>query len=105
MKELTLIVNIKSWIESLEDFVLYLPRKEMILKNRIWNSSFTLLEAMYEKDFQKAFSCISMLDYYTEYSYKKKYISHKACEKYLNKLLNIKKLSYGWKKYEENKLI
>lgn len=67
------------------------------------DTSFNLLEYIYKKDFQNSFLSLSMLDYYFEYSYKKKYISHKCCNKYLNELIIIKKLLYGWKKYHECK--
>lgn len=37
-----------------------------------------------------------MLDYYLEYSYKKKYISLKNFNKKINNLTIINKMLYGW---------
>ena len=44
---------------------------------------------------------ISMLDFYFEYLFTKKYISQKVCKKYCNQLTNIRRMIYKWVKLDE----
>lgn len=101
-----LVIEIKKFIISLEDTLINFPKKDIVVKKNMLNESFTLLENIYyanyydgknRKDFQiKSLVNISMLDYYLEYSYKKKYISLKNFNKKINNLTIINKMLYGW---------
>ena len=46
---------------------------------------------------------LEMIDYYLKLSYKKDIISKKKFESISNYLLEIKKMLFGWKNYEESK--
>ena len=78
--------EIKNFILSLDSILINYPKKDIIIKKRIINTSFELLELVYlannkidnkENIKYECLSKISMIDFYFEYSYKKNYISLK----------------------------
>ena len=98
----------KQFILSLDEIIINYPNKEMVIKNRLHSDSLDILEYIYlanieeERDRKigyqnKVLSKISMLDFYLEKSYKKKYISEKLCHKKSDELLKISKMVYRWK--------
>ena len=97
--------EIKKFIMSLDNVLINYPKKDIIIKKRIINTSFELLELVYLANNisdnkiniqNECLSKISMIDFYFEYSYKKNYISLKNLNSYLFNLTKINKMFYGW---------
>lgn len=96
----------KQLISSLNEIIINYPRSEYVLKDRIINTGYDLLELIYlantkedRLDIQKEIIVkICMLDFYLETSYSKKIISVKKLKSISLKLNEIKKLIYGWVK-------
>ena len=112
MNDFLIIKNMKRFIMSLDDIIINYPRKENVIKDRLYNDSLDILYLIYlannskdRKNIQiKILSKISMLDFYLERSLKNKYISEKVCQKKCNELLTITKLVLGWIKSDKIKL-
>lgn len=106
MKDRFLIVkNIKEFIFSIDKLVINLPRRELVIRDKLLSESMCLLEIVYIANGSKSrdemlriLSKISMLDFYLEYLHKKGVISEKLLKKYSNMLSNISKMVYGWLK-------
>lgn len=100
--EFKIVIKIKDYIKVIDNYIVNIPKKELYLKNRIYNYSFDLLEEVYQMNNKKEFinnklkSKISMLDYLFEYLYIKKYISEKQLEKIIFKLIEINKMISSW---------
>lgn len=103
-----IVKYMKQFILSLDEIVINYPNKEMVVKNRLHSDSLDILEFIYQANIEenpenkkhyqnKILSKISMLDFYLEKSYKKKYISEKMCQKKSNELMKISKMVYQWK--------
>lgn len=95
----------KNFILSLDSILINYPKKDIIIKKRIINTSFELLELVYlannkidnkENIKYECLSKISMIDFYFEYSYKKNYISLKNLNTYIFNLTKINKMLHGW---------
>lgn len=96
----------KLFIMSLDEFVINIPKKDYIIKNRLYDDSLVVLELIYlannidnskRKDLQlQIVSKISMLDFYLEHAYFKRYISQRECLKRSTILNKITKMVYGW---------
>lgn len=102
-EELRIFVEAKFFIEKVTEYSVYFPKKEIIFKNRLIDTSFLFLEELYIYNYQKEkienlFKDIAMLNYYIEYAYKKRIISHKINQELTNKLSLILKLLYGIKR-------
>lgn len=90
----------------MKSVVIYYPRIEYILKDRLINTSYDLLELIYLANvmedrlvFQKRIlSKLSMLDTYLEFSYNHKCISLKKMQRGARYLSVIRKMVYGWLK-------
>ncbi len=103
-----IVKYMKQFILSLDEIIINYPNKEMVVKNRLHSDSLDILECIYRANLEEnleerskyqnqILSKISMLDFYLEKSYKKKYISEKLCQKKCNELLKISKMVYQWK--------
>ena len=109
MNDFLIVKNMKRFIMSLDKIVINYPRKENVIKDRLYNDSLDILYLIYlannskeRKNIQvKILSKISMLDFYFERSLKNKYISEKVCLNKCNELLTITKLIYGWIKSDK----
>ena len=97
--------EIKNFILSLDSILINYPKKDIIIKKRIINTSFELLELVYlannkidnkENIKYECLSKITMIDFYFEYSYKKNYISLKNLNTYIFNLTKINKMLHGW---------
>ena len=97
--------EIKNFILSLDSILINYPKKDIIIKKRIINTSFELLELVYlannkidnkENIKYECLSKISMIDFYLEYLYEKKIISKKICMKKSSELEEITRMVYGW---------
>jgi len=107
-----IVKYMKQFILSLDEIVINYPNKEMVIKNRLHSDSLDILEYIYQANIEeeldkkkyyqnKILSKISMLDFYLEKSYKKKYISEKLCQKKSNELLHLSKMVYQWRNAKE----
>ena len=93
----------KIFIINLNNILINYPKKELVLKTRMINTSYDILELINlcnldsKKDnFNILLSKIYMLDFYLEVSYKNKYINEKICNNKALELERIKKMIYGW---------
>ena len=103
--------SVKKFIISLDSIIINVPNKEKYFKEQIYINSNNLLEYIYLANYQNTdnrseyqkliLTKISMLDFYFEYLFTKKYISQKVCKKYCNQLLNIRKMIFKWIKKDE----
>ncbi len=99
-------IKMKSLITSLNEIIVNYPRSEFVLKDRVTNVGYDILELIYlantkedRLEIQKEIIVkICMLDFYLEVSYNKKIISVKKLKSISLKLNEIKKLTYGWVK-------
>lgn len=98
-----IVKRIKKFIFSIDNLVINLPRKEIIVKDRLLTDSFDILELIYiansnnSKDIKiSILSKLSMCDFYLEYLYEKKIISKKICMKKSSELNEIIRMVYGW---------
>ena len=95
--------RMKIFIINLNSILINYPRNELVLKNRIINTSYDILELISicnldnkKENFNILLSKIFMLDFYLEVSYKNKYINEKICNSKSLELERIKKMIYGW---------
>lgn len=102
--EFRIITHLKKFILSLDDILINFPKKEKVLKDKIKETSYEVLELIEytnlitdKIDYQyQIISKLSMLDFYFEEALKKNYISEKQCRNKGNELLEITKMVYGW---------
>ena len=112
MNDFLIVKNMKQFIMSLDNIIINYPRKENVIKDRLFNDSLDILYLIYKANYSqdrrniqiKILSKISMLDFYLERSLKKEYISEKECLKKSNQLLTITKMIHGWIKSDKSKL-
>ncbi len=112
MNDFLIVKNMKNFIMSLDNIVVNYPRKENVIKDRLFNDSLDILYLIYKANYSKdrkniqikILSKISMLDFYLERSLKNKYISEKQCLKKSNQLFTITKMVHGWIKSDKSKL-
>lgn len=102
--EFRIVKNMKQFILSLDSILINYPKNEKILKDKIKSTSYELLELILLANLkenkleeqQLIIVKISMLDFYFEESYKKKYISERQALRKTNELSVITKMMYGW---------
>ena len=99
------IREMKDFILSLDKVVVNFPRSERVLRDNIYNDSYEALRNIVlanlldsDKGYiqKKVIASLSMIDFYFEFSLKKKYISEKQCVYFCRKLQSISKMTYGW---------
>lgn len=95
-------LKLKDFILDLDGILINFPKREYILKDKIEKTSLDILELIFlvNNTLDKSYldiilSKISMLDFYLEKSYKKKYISKKLLERKIYELTTITKMIYG----------
>ena len=109
MKDNLVLVNdLKKTILYLDKVIQNFPRTEKVLRDKINNTCYEVLELIYFSNLldidqrviyqKRIISKIKMLDFYFKISCDKKYM------KVGNFLLNMIKQLYGWIKYEKTKL-
>lgn len=102
--EFRIVTNMKKFILSLDTILINFPKNEKVLKDKIKETSYEVLELINlanlkpEKlEYQYVIiSKLSMLDFYFEEAISKAYISEKKCKNKCDELLNITKMIYGW---------
>lgn len=105
--ELVLVKDIKKTILYVDKMLINFPRSEKILRDKINNTSFEILELVYFSNLleihervvyqKKIISKIKMLDFYFKIACDKKYM------KLGSFLLNMIKQIHGWIRYEKSK--
>ena len=88
-EELKIFIETKSFLEKITEYSIYFPKRENIFKNKIIETSFSFLENLYIYNSKKEkieilFKDVAMLNYYIEYAYKKRIISHKINKELTN---------------------
>lgn len=92
--EFRVLKHIKQFILSLDSILINYPKKEKVLKDKIKSTSYEILELILlanlkENRLQEQELIVvklSMLDFYFEESFKKKYISEKQALRKTNEL-------------------
>ncbi len=99
-------IKMKEFILDNDTIIINFPKREYILKDKIETTSLEILELIFlanntnnNEYIDIILSKISMLDFYLEKSYKRKYINKKVLEKKVYELTLITKMIYGWKNY------
>lgn len=95
--------KVKKTIEYIEKITLNYPRTEYILKNKIIEKSYNLLELTYKANVYKDINSkkdivvnIRIIEYYIKKSLDKKLINYKKYENIGNYLLEINKMVNAW---------
>ena len=112
-EELAIVNDIKKTIFYLDKIIINFPRTEKVLKDKISNTYYEVLELIYFSNLldvkerivyqKRIISKIKMIDFYFKIAFDKKYISYKKYLKIGKFLLNIIKQLYGWIRYEKSK--
>ena len=96
-------------IRYIEKNISNFPNKYIILKNKIIESCYKILENIYRAnifqdidDKKEIVVSINMLNFYLEEAVKKELISYKKFESYVNHLIEIDKMTRSWFKYEKS---
>ena len=107
--KLIIVTRIKKTIDTIEKIIENYPHQEVILKNRITETLYTLLELSYQANIHKDKFYMSeiivklkMLDYYIKMSLDKKIISYKKYETVGNHLLEKNKMVLVWLNNEKS---
>lgn len=106
-----IVKNIKSFIISLENILVTIPKKDYLSRELIYQEALILLDnvikANYEVDKDKkkdyqivALAKVNLLDFFLERAYKLKYISEKQAISKVNELVKINKMLYALCKNE-----
>lgn len=102
-----IVKNIKSFIISLENILVTIPKKDYLSRELFYQEALILLnnviKANYEVDKDKkkdyqivALAKVNLLDFFLERAYKLRYISEKQASSKANELLKINKMLYAW---------
>ena len=112
-EKLEVINDIKKTIFYLDKVIINFPRTEKVLKDKISNTYYEILELIYFSNLldvkeriiyqKRIISKIKMIDFYFKIALDKKYISYKKYVKIGKFLLNIIKQLYGWIRYEKSR--
>ena len=112
-EKLEVVNDIKKTIFYLDKIIVNFPRTEKVLKDKISNTYYEVLELIYFSNLldvkerivyqKRIISKIKMIDFYFKIALDKKYISYKKYLKIGKFLLNIIKQLYGWIRYEKSR--
>ena len=96
-------------IRYIEKNTINFPKDYKVLRDRIINTSYSMLENIYranifqEKDIKKEVIVnIEMLKFYLEEALSKGLITYKKFESYVNHLIEIDKMTRAWFNYEKS---
>ena len=104
------VINIKKTILYLDKIIVNFPAKEKVLRDKLSNEMYEVLEFTYMaselKENRRYYQIrividIKMVDFYLKTAMDKKYISYKKYQKVSLHLLDILKQIYGWMKNEK----
>lgn len=112
-EKLAVVNDIKKTIFYLDKIIVNFPRTEKVLKDKISNTYYEVLELIYFSNLldvkerivyqKRIISKIKMIDFYFKMACDKKYISYKKYLKIGKFLLNVIKQLYGWIRYEKSR--
>ena len=95
-------------IRYIEINISNLPNNNIVLKNKIIESCYSILENVYRANIfqdvdnkKEIIVKINMLNFYLEEALRKDLISSKKFESYVNHLLEIDKMTRSWFNYEK----
>ena len=97
-------IKVKKYIFMIDDLIINYPKKYYVLKDRLLNTCYDLLELIYRANYSNdkesykfdILTKISIIDFCLEESYYKQIISEKKLNQVTNKLEEITKMVYGW---------
>lgn len=111
---LNMITELKKTIIYLDKIVINFPGNERVLKDKVREEMYSLLELLYManefKEKRKEYQIMSivkikMMDFYLKIACDKKYISYKKYQKVSLHLLDLFKQIYGWIRNEEKEKV
>ena len=99
-----LIIKVKKFIFMIDEIIVNYPKKDYVLKDRLLNTCYDLLEFIYlanysndKKDYKfNILTYISIIDFCLEESLNKKIISERKLLSISKSLEEITKMVYGW---------
>lgn len=96
-------------IRYIEKNTINFPNTHKVLKERIINSCYNILEYIYRanifqniNDKKEIVVSIQMLNFYLEEALKKELLSNKKFESYINHLIELDKMTRSWFYYEKS---
>lgn len=109
-ERLMIAASTRKTIRYIERNISNLPNKNIVLKNKIIESCYSILENVYRanifqdiEDKKEIIVNINMLNFYLEEALRKDLITYKKFESYVNHLLEIDKMTRSWFNYEKSK--
>lgn len=108
--KLKIAITAKKTIKYIEKNIDNFPNQYIVIKQRILNSLYDVLENIYRANIEQDIAIkkeiivqIQMLNFYLKESLDKKLISKKKFLSYSSHLLELHNMVYSWFKYEESK--
>ena len=96
-------------IRYIEKNTISFPNTYRVLKERIIDSCYNILESIYRanifqdiNDKKEIVVSIQMLNFYLEEALQKELLSNKKFESYINHLIQLDKMTRSWFKYEKS---
>ena len=109
-EKLLIASTTRKTIRYIERTIVNIPNKHMVLKNKIIESCYLILENIYRanifqdiEDKKEIIVNINMLNFYLEEALRKEQITSKKFESYVKHLIEIDKMTRSWFNYEEKK--
>jgi len=107
-----MVIKTNNYVDKL---IINFPKKEVVLKNRLEECMFSLIELIFSYEIQNVYRIkekylkdmlikLSMFNYYINFSYEKKYISKRQSQVVGRYLVEIRKMIYGVIRSEANKV-
>ena len=108
-EKLLIASNTRKTIRYIERTIVNIPNKHMVLKNKIIESCYSILEHIYRanifqdiEDKKEIIVKINMLNFYLEEALRKELITPKKFESYVKHLIEIDKMTRSWFNYEKS---
>lgn len=109
-EKLLIAASARKTIRYIEKTISNLPNNNIVLKNKIIESCYSILENIYRanifqdiEDKKEIIVNINMLNFYLEEALRKNLISYKKFENYVKHLIEIDKMTRSWFSYEESR--
>ena len=109
-ERLLIASSTRKTIRYIERTIVNIPNKYMVLKNKIIETCYSILENIYRanifqdiEDKKEIIVNINMLNFYLEEVFRKELITPKKFESYVKHLTEIDKMTRAWFYYEKSK--
>ena len=109
-EKLLIASTTRKTIRYIERTIVNIPNKHTVLKNKIIESCYSILENVYRanifqdiEDKKEIIVNINMPNFYLEEALRKELITSKKFESYVKHLIEIDKMTRSWFNYEEKK--